>query len=99
MWVHFQAIRKGVWLLRVFADGKEWGDTWDWGCVAIARSGSVLELALAQTAPTAEQWKAVGRELLKPEWTFRSVRYQRGDGRTVEVPLAQNRFTPRRTEI
>ena len=46
-------------ILRVFSDGKQFGEKYDWSCVVRWLSPTVVELCGAVSAPTPAQWRAI----------------------------------------
>jgi len=55
-------------VLRVFSDGREFGDRYDWCATGVRIAPGVLEILGVLRAPSPSEWRAVYRVLKAQGW-------------------------------
>lgn len=65
-------------LIRVFADGDDYGDPYVWSCLAVLVEFGVLELRGAMRAPTKREWKAIKQAIAEAGYSL--AIWRRADG-------------------
>ncbi|HSZ55664.1 MAG TPA: hypothetical protein VK797_08395 [Tepidisphaeraceae bacterium] len=92
---HAQLVPAGSREIRVGADAWEYGDPYDWCCIAKPTGRGTVELSLVTTPPTRRQAWAVVR--LLRSLGFRQILVRRvvdGRERVVRHPLHRGRTSP-----
>jgi len=73
--VHLEPL---TFVVRIFGEGKQYGDPYDWVATAVKIDDNVLEIKGALKAPTPEQFRALQKDLRAMGW--KKVIYKRKTG-------------------